>query len=140
MDYDIQLDIKNIPKIKSVRRRIEKEIAYLNSRFEGIKNCHVTVDLPYHHRYPGNIYNFRIEVSTPDEKITITRGPSINAEEENIFTLIHEAFDEMNQKLRNCACEKLISDESSDSNSQKSTEHLYERASKPSDIKSESRV
>lgn len=138
---DLQLDfqnmLENMPETKSIRRHIEKEVEQLDHKFEGIKNCHVTFDLPYHHRYPGNIYNFEIRVVIPEEEIIVTRGPSVNADETNIIVLIRDAFNELNRKLKNCACEKPLSDEPA---SYKNQKRLFERAPKSSDTKIETRV
>lgn len=136
MDYDIKLNIQNRPDIKSVRRHIKNEIAQLDEQFEGIENCRVSLDLPYHHRYPGNIYNFEIEVFTPEEKIKVRREPSANAEEKNIYALIREAFDDVHHKLRNCACEKITSTGHDGAGSPKNVKRLYERVSRPPIIKS----
>jgi ribosome-associated translation inhibitor RaiA len=99
MDCDLQLVFKNMPETKAIRRHIEKEVKQLDEKFEGIGPCKVTFDLPFNHRYPGNIYNFEIELDIPNERLLVTRNPSIIANEGNVFALIRDAFNEIDHKI-----------------------------------------
>ncbi|MGE5086363.1 MAG: hypothetical protein ACM3MG_08705, partial [Bacillota bacterium] len=71
-------------------------------------NCKISIDLPYHHRYPGNIYQFQIELIVPGHKVKVERNPSAEGASSDVFALIHEAFDEAARKLDACACAREI--------------------------------
>lgn len=101
---DLDLCFQNMPEIKSIRRHVEREVDKLNKTFIGIEKCKVIIELPYHHRYPGNIYNLKIELTIPEDKLIVTRSPSVRGDESNLFNIIHEAFDEMYRMLLRLAC------------------------------------
>ena len=104
MDFDLELVCQELPEMKTIRRRFEKEVERLDKRFQGIEGCKIAIGLPFRHRYPGNLYEFRIEVDIPGQKLAVGRSPSANGATANIFSLIREAFDEMERKLDACSC------------------------------------
>lgn len=127
MDFDLHLTFRNMPEDKSIRHFIENEVAKLDHRFQEIRSCKVNFDLPYHHRYPGNIYNFEIKVEIPQNVISVKRHPSASGEDANIFSLIHEAFDEISCSLQDCICDKTTSNRRTKTNGLKNQKHLFER-------------
>lgn len=108
MDFNLEVIFQNMPEMKSIRRSLENEVEKLSQKFEGIENCKISVDLPYHHRYPGNIYQFEIELIVPGHKVKVERSPSAEGASSDIFSLIREAFDEASRKLDACACARDI--------------------------------
>ena len=106
MDLNLEVVFRNMPEMKSIRRHLEKEIQSLDDKFEGIESCKVAFELPYHHRYPGNIYDFNIEVVVPGNKVNVSRSPSADGANADVFSLIRDAFVELEQKLETCACAK----------------------------------
>ena len=104
MDFVPEIAFRNMPEISGLRRCIENRARQLGRRFWGIKSCRVTIELPYHHRYAGNIYNFQIEVCAPGGDLIVTRLPSADGSEANVYALFRDAFAEMDRKLRACAC------------------------------------
>jgi ribosome-associated translation inhibitor RaiA len=99
MSLNFEVVFKNMPEVKSIKRHLEKEVEVLEKNFDGIESCRVYFDLPYHHRYPGNIYYFKIEVNVPGHELKVERCPSAEGSSSDIFALIHEAFDETLKKL-----------------------------------------
>jgi len=100
VDCNLEVTFKNTPDMKSIRKHLEHEVNRLDKKFEGITTCKVSVDLPRQHRYPGNVYNFEIEVETPSHKEKVTRSPSIDGANSNTFAMIRDAFHEMEFKLK----------------------------------------
>lgn len=83
---------------RSIKRYLEREARHLEQKFEGIENCRVVFEMPYHQGYPG-IYDFKVELGVPGSKIKVTRVPSSDDSGTNIFALIHNAFEELEHKL-----------------------------------------
>lgn len=104
MDCNLHVVFQNMPEMKSIRKHLEKQVRALDQKFDGIESCRVAVQLPYHHRYPGNVYDFRIGVIIPGTSVEVARSPSANGADANLFALIRDAFDEVEQKLDACAC------------------------------------
>jgi ribosome-associated translation inhibitor RaiA len=103
MDFTFEVNFKNMPEIRAIRKHLEREIEKLDQNFEGIESCAVHFDLPYHHRYPGNIYHFEIVVNIPGHIVKVERHPSAEGSSSDIFVLIHQAFEETLRKLDTCA-------------------------------------
>lgn len=105
MDFNLQVIFQNMPEMTSIRKYLEKKVEELDHKFEGIESCAINFGLPYRHRYPGNIYSFVIDVSIPGmKKIQVARYPSADGAEANVFSLIREAFDDLQRQLDSRAC------------------------------------
>lgn len=91
---------KDISEVTALRRLIDKRIKQLDEEFEGIQSCSILFECPYRHRYIGNLYNFKIEIEIPGRKIVVTKSPSADGGESNIFAVIRDAFDEVERDLR----------------------------------------
>lgn len=98
---------KDISEVRSLRRLIEKRIKQLDDEFEGIQSCNILFECPYRHRYIGNVYSFKIEIEIPGKRITVTKSPSADGGEANIFALIRDAFEQVERDLRVHANEGL---------------------------------
>lgn len=120
MDCDFDVVFQNVPESGSIRRHLKKEIERLDQKFEGIQACNVVFSLPYHHRYPGNIYDFQIEMDVPGHKLKVERGPSADGSSSNIYTLIHDAFCQLERDLEGCVCVR--------NGETKKQPHLYRRS------------
>ncbi len=99
MDCSLEVRCQNMPHLKSIRRHFEKEVAQLDQKYGGIESCQVVFGLPSHHRYPGNIYEFQIEIVTPGKILKVARHPSVDGAGSNVFKIIREAFHEIDDQL-----------------------------------------
>ena len=103
LDCKLEMIFQNMPERKSIQRHLEKEVKELDDTFEGLEHCRVAVDLPYHHRYAGNLYDFQIEIVFPGNKIQVARKPSADGASSDVFAMMRDAFTEVKQKLDACA-------------------------------------
>jgi hypothetical protein len=102
MGCNLEVVFRNMPEMKSIRRQLEKGIMQLDRKFEGIKSCQFAMELPHCHRYPGNIYDFQIEVDVPGNKLKVSRGPSVGGASSNVSAMIREALNQIDHELKDC--------------------------------------
>lgn len=124
MGCSFDVAFRNVPDSGSIRRHLRKEIERLDRKFEGIQTFRVTFGLPYHHRYPGNIYDLQIEVDVPGHRLKVEKGPSADGSSADVYSLIHEAFCQIERDLEGCVCAR----QSEANNEIKKQPHLYRRS------------
>jgi ribosome-associated translation inhibitor RaiA len=108
------INFKNIPDSKSLHKHLTKEVDRLDRQFAGLKSCQISLDLPYQHRYPGNLYNFEIDIETQESLQKVRRAPSMDGANSDTFAMFREAFHEMQSKLSSCLSTKRSQNSKSD--------------------------
>ena len=99
MNCNLEIVFQKMPDLKSIRHHLQREVEQLDHKFDHIESCQISIGLPYHHRYPGNVYDFQIDVTAPGRQIKVNRNPSIDGASLNTFAMIRQAFNELEQKL-----------------------------------------
>lgn len=86
-----------------VSSALEARIRELTSRFERfstqITRCHVTVEPLSHHQRQGALFAFHIDLSLPDEEITIRRAHPTDPAHEDPYVALRDAFRAARRKL-----------------------------------------
>lgn len=64
----------------------------LETIFDRIVSCRVTLEAPNHHQHHGGVYKVRIEISVPGDHIVVDRSPIEQATHTDVDVAIHDAF------------------------------------------------
>jgi cold shock CspA family protein len=85
----------------ALKARIEKEVAKLERRCDGIMSVRVAViGRGQHHRH-GGLYGVRLQITTPrDEEMVVDRNPPADHAHEDAFVAIRDAFAAARRRLQ----------------------------------------
>lgn len=82
---------------------LEARIRDLASRFdkfsEHIVRCHVIIEPLSRHQHHGALYDFRIDITLPDEEIAIRRASPVDRSHEDPYVALRDAFRAARRKL-----------------------------------------
>lgn len=101
MQTPLQITFRHMEPSDALDARIREEVAKLETVYDRITRCHVTVDLPHKHQRQGKHFTIRVELSIPHDTIVIARDPSDDTTSEDPYAAVNEAFDQARRQLQN---------------------------------------
>lgn len=101
MQTPLQITFRHMEHSDALDARIREEVDKLETLYDRITRCHVTVDLPHNHQRHGKHFTVRVEVSIPHDTIVIARDPSDDTTAEDPYAAVSEAFDQARRQLQN---------------------------------------
>jgi ribosome-associated translation inhibitor RaiA len=84
------------PAIELLVRERAERLARGGSR---IQRCHVVVDQPHRHQHKGSAFCVRLDITTPDGEVVVTREPDGQCSHEPVQNAIRSAFDAAARQL-----------------------------------------
>jgi cold shock CspA family protein/ribosome-associated translation inhibitor RaiA len=103
MQSPVQIEFDGLPPSDAVTARIQKRIDHLEKLFPNIVDARVVVGLAHHHHRKGNLFQVRIELGVPKDRLIINRDPGKNAAHADAYVAIRDAFDAMERVLQDYA-------------------------------------
>ena len=99
MILPLQITFRQMDPSPALEARI-RELAAKLDRFSGqIMRCHVIVEPLAHHKHQGSLYDFRIEITLPDEQIAIRHAHPADHAHEDPYVALRDAFLAARRKL-----------------------------------------
>ena len=98
MILEPEITLCDIPPSDAIQDLIQKNIDKLNEFDERIMHCHVVVKHAQNHKNNGKLYNVRLEITVPGEKIV-----SNHTRDEDINVAIRDAFKAVRRQLQDYA-------------------------------------
>ncbi|HHJ50047.1 MAG TPA: ribosome-associated translation inhibitor RaiA [Phaeodactylibacter sp.] len=95
MKLPLQITSRDFPLSESAEQLIREKAAKLDSVYDQIMGCRVTVETPHSHQHKGNRYNVKIDLTVPGSEMVIKRE-----ENEDLYVAIRDAFDAALRKLK----------------------------------------
>lgn len=71
--------------------------------FDRIERCAVTIEVPHRHQRQGNTFHVRIELTVPNQMITVSRDPGLDHKHEDVYVAITDAFRAARRQLQDHA-------------------------------------
>ena len=99
MKLPLQITFRHMEPSPALEERIRKLMSRLDKFSAHIMHCHVVVEEPHQHGRQGSLFEFRIEITVPDEMIVITRAHDLNHAHEDAFVSLRDAFRTARRKL-----------------------------------------
>jgi ribosome-associated translation inhibitor RaiA len=88
----LQITFRHMSPSPELEERIRRLVSRLD-RFSGhIMHCHVIVEPPSHHKHKGSLYDFRIDITLPDEEIAIRHARPTDQAHEDPHVALRDAF------------------------------------------------
>jgi cold shock CspA family protein len=99
----LQITFRGIDHSQAVEAAIRQRATRL-ARFGGlIQRFHVTVDMPHQHRHRGNHFAIRIEITTPQGEVVVSRDPSLDDSHKDFQSVLRDTFDAAARQLESDA-------------------------------------
>jgi ribosomal subunit interface protein len=99
MILPLQITFRHMDPSPALEARIRK----LASRFERfsthIMRCHIIVEPAAQHKHRGFLYDFRIDITLPDEEIAIRHAHAADHAHEDAYVALRDAFRAVRRKL-----------------------------------------
>jgi ribosome-associated translation inhibitor RaiA len=83
----------------AVEDAVRERVMRLEHFHDRITRCHVTVDVPHRHHTKGRLFAVRIDITTPERQIAVTRGPSVDHTHEDLNVVLRDAFNAATRQL-----------------------------------------
>jgi cold shock CspA family protein len=83
--------------------RVRAHVDELETFFEGIVTCRVSIEAPHRHHHQGRLYRVHIEIGVPGEQIVIDRSPDEHAAHADPYVAVRDAFRAARRKLEDYA-------------------------------------
>lgn len=77
MRSPLQITFRNLKPSASIQEWIRIEVDKLDSFYNHVMGCRVTIEMPHRHRKKGSSYRIRIDLMVPGEEIVVKREPSL---------------------------------------------------------------
>jgi ribosome-associated translation inhibitor RaiA/cold shock CspA family protein len=99
MNLPLQVTFRHMDPSPALEERIRKLMGRLEKFSAHILHCQVVVEEPHQHGRQGSLFEFRIEITVPDEKILITQAHDLDHAHENAYVSLRDAFRTARRKL-----------------------------------------
>ena len=99
MIIPLQITFRHMDPSPALEARIRELAARFDKFSEHIMRCHVIVQPVSHHAHQGALYDFRIDITLPDEEIGIRRAHPADHAHESPYVALRDAFRAARRKL-----------------------------------------
>ena len=103
MKLPLQITSRDFPLTESAEQLIREKAAKLDSIYDQIMGCRVTVETPHSHQNKGNSFNVKIDLTVPGSEMVIKRE-----ENEDLYVAIRDAFDAALRKLKEYSARQKV--------------------------------
>jgi ribosome-associated translation inhibitor RaiA len=86
-----QITFHQLPPSEALEAHIRDRIDDLETLFDGIVSCRVSIDGPHRH-HQGGLFRARIELGVPGDRIVVGRSPDENAAHVDAHLAVRDAF------------------------------------------------
>ena len=73
MKIPLKITFRNMEPSKAIEDNIREKAAKLDSFYDRIMSCRVTVEAPHRHHHKGKAYQVRIDLTVPGDELVIDR-------------------------------------------------------------------
>lgn len=99
MNSPLQITFRHMEPSPALEERIRKLMLRLEKFSPRILHCQVVVEAPHQHSRQGTLFELRIEITVPEDKIVITRAHSLSHSHENPYVALRDLYRAARRKL-----------------------------------------
>lgn len=122
MKSPLKITFRHMPPSKAIEDNIREKADKLDSLYDDIMSCRVTIEAPHRHHHKGNAYVVRVDIFVPGGELVVNREPKRLAAErdheeesekkfenherakhaahEDVYVAIRDAFNAAARKLQ----------------------------------------
>lgn len=103
MQLPVQITFRNVPRSDAVEAKIRERAAKLDTYYDRITGCHVTVEAPHRRHHQGKLFQVGIDLVLPGTELVVNRAPQAHHAYEDVFVALRDAFDAARRQLEDYA-------------------------------------
>ena len=92
MQIPLQVTFHQLEPSEALEAQVRTWVDELETFFDGIVSCRVSIEAPHHHHHQGRLYRVRIELGVPGERIVVGRSPDEHGAHEDPYVALRDAF------------------------------------------------
>jgi len=92
MQTALQITFRHLPPSPALETQVRSSIDELETFFDGIVSCRVSIDAPHHHQHQGGLYRIGIDIGVPGDRIVVGRSPDEHSAHEDAHVALRDAF------------------------------------------------
>lgn len=94
MKLQLQITARDIPHSDALEAHIRQKAEKLDSFYPHIMGCRVVIEVPHKHKHQGRMFNIRLDISVPGNKLVVNREA-----DEDVYVALRDAFDAAKRQL-----------------------------------------
>lgn len=99
MQVPLEVTFRGMDRSEAVEMEIRKHVEHLETFFDRITSCHVTLELPHRHKTHGKQFEVRILVAVPGRDLAVSHRPGKEETHTDAHLAIRHAFRAMRREL-----------------------------------------
>ncbi|HEU4581429.1 MAG TPA: HPF/RaiA family ribosome-associated protein [Polyangiaceae bacterium] len=99
MQDHLQITFRGMSPSPAIELLVRERAERLERMASRIQRCHVVVDQPHRHQHKGNPFCVRLDITTADDEVVVTREPDGACNHEPMQNAIRSAFDAAARQL-----------------------------------------
>jgi ribosome-associated translation inhibitor RaiA/cold shock CspA family protein len=103
MQIPVQITFRNVARSDAIEAKIRDRAAKLDTFYDQITGCHVTVEAPHRHHHQGKLFQVGVDLIVPGAELVVNRAPREHHAHEDVFVAIRDAFDAARRQLEDYA-------------------------------------
>lgn len=100
MQTPLRIDLHHVPASPALEARIRASVAELETFFDRIVSCRVSVGAPNRHHRQGEPIHVCIEIGVPGERIVVGGTPDEEPAHADPHVALHDAFKVARRRLQ----------------------------------------
>ena len=85
---------------QAIEDQIRRQAAKLDTYFDRLTSCRVSLRCPHQHKQRGRLYSVRIDMTAPDAEIVVNKRHDLDHSHEDLNVAIRDAFDAARRQLQ----------------------------------------
>ena len=96
----LEISFRDIEHSDGIEQTIRDKTAKLTATFDNITGVRAVVAMPHNHSNKGKLAHVSLEIGLPGETVAITNDNHDNADHEDMYVAVRDAFDKASRKIR----------------------------------------
>ena len=99
MQDHLQITFRGMSPCPAIELLVRERAERLERAGSRIQRCQVVVDQPHRHQHKGSSFCVRLDITTPEDEVVVTREPEARCSHEPLQNAIRGAFDAAARQL-----------------------------------------
>jgi ribosome-associated translation inhibitor RaiA len=99
MQDHLQITFRGMSPSPAIELLVRERAERLERLAARIQRCRVVVEQPHRHQHTGGAFCVRLDITTPEDEVVVTREPDGNCSHEPLQNAIRGAFDAATRQL-----------------------------------------